>query len=195
MRLSVALTTLGVSHNLPSVREHNTGGSLLELHRFDAKTGVETLAAHVFEQTEGHHPKAAAAIFKCIATTCENVGDHSKRRHGYVLAQKTYDQTKLHFAVADAGQGFRASLRTRGAASSAEALDMATRAGVSGLSDQARGYGLHEMIANLKAVKGNLSLHSGKASRTEYYTGYVDRLESKVAIQGSILEGMIPLRG
>jgi hypothetical protein len=193
MRLGRVLIDLGVGHDLPTVREHDVGDSLRELQAFDAFHGVDTLAEHVRNQVAPINGAAADVLYGCIAALGENVGEHAKRAKGYFVAQ-TYGRNRLLFAVGDGGRGFFRTLRDRGADSDAQALEMALRPGISQSLDASRGYGLHEMLTNLRKVGGELTLHSGQAARRELSTGESSWTGGPAHIRGAVLEGTIPLR-
>ncbi|MBM7803357.1 hypothetical protein JOE58_002608 [Curtobacterium luteum] len=161
-RLGKELDDMGAAHNLPSVREHDVGQSLLAVTPFENASGAAELATRVWEVVHEQDSDAAAIMHMSISAMGENVIEHSRWPRGYAAAQKTYGGSVFRFAVADAGRGFSRALRRYKPADDAHALELALEPGVSGLDEESRGYGLSELRDSVKAIGGTLRLRSGR---------------------------------
>jgi hypothetical protein len=191
-RLGPILDRLGVTHDLPSVRESDTRGNLLELSEFSSSSEVEALAVRVYDTAVVEAPSVAMELFRCLSETGDNVGLHSGQPSGYLVAQKFENSNELRFAVGDAGVGFLGSLAARGATNDEEALSLGLAAGISATDDNGRGYGLRQMADSLRAMRGSIAIASGNALRSEGSGDPVHYVRT-AGFQGSLIEGRLPL--
>lgn len=194
MHLARVLDSLDVTHGLRAVRHHNVGDSLVEVRRFTTLTEIETLAVHVHDALAPSDLSAARAIYQCMSTAGENIYDHSGRRHGFFVAQRTHHGTALRFAIGDSGKGFHRALESRGATSDGHALKLAITKGISSSEGAGRGTGLSSLSKHLRRAGGGLILISGAARLhpTGRNTPEVSTYRSD--FKGSLIEGFVPLR-
>ncbi len=117
MRLGRVLTDFGVDHDLPTVRERRQDGVLVELTGFTDSGQVDRLAGIVHDTLEptdragGRAPGSSSAVWSRPVTTSRG----TRRRNGFLAAQKTGPAGNLLFAVADGGVGMLKTLRAQGA--------------------------------------------------------------------------------
>ena len=163
MHLGRVLGDLGVQHDVPTdVHERDRREDLLEVRAVRDERDAVALAELVAAKVRLDSPKAADALFACLAEMAENVADHANAV-GYVAAQTLPALSAIKFAVADAGTGVRAGLSVRGATTDRQALEMAL-SGVSRLDDPSRGTGLPTTVRVLGSLQGSLYLASGQAA-------------------------------
>ena len=189
-RLARILETSGIAHDLPRVREHGVGDSLFELRAFNAVSHVEELAVHL-EKIIGQGDAAAATLYTVLVASGENFIEHSGASAGYLMAQRTHRDGRVHFAVGDAGVGLLETLSGRGANNDKEALDLALQAGMSRLDARGRGNGLRELADRAVDTGGSLTLESGTYLRTESARGS-SSIRHRRPIAGTLVSGSFP---
>jgi anti-anti-sigma regulatory factor len=182
MRLGQYLTSLGVTHELPPVRENPLGDRLNELKRFTGEDEYEELAGTVERTFRGEHPVTAKALYRAVHEIASNVIDHSGRTGGFLALQRFRQTNTVAFAVADSGIGLRASLSGRYTISTdAVALARAAQTHVSAVDDRGRGRGIGRVIAITGQHAGEVILVSG-TSQGSFTRGSVDpRVENLAA--------------
>lgn len=188
-RLPRVLSDLGIGHDLPRVRERDLGDGLLELQRFSSGADVERLTRVLHRAARRRHPSIADSLFRSVGEAADNVTQHARAEHGYMLAQRIPSTGRLHFAVGDAGVGFLATLRSRGASSDLDALDLALRGGVSSIDDDGRGFGLRGTADGLARLGGHLWVLSGTARRMDGRGRR--RATADLPLPGSLVEGAL----
>lgn len=192
-RLGRVLDRLEAEHDLPEVREHEVGLSLLPLARFRGASGIVRLADHVHEIVHPQSAKAAELLHMSLSAMGENVGEHSGQQRGFAAAQITHRGTQLRFSVADPGHGFRKALSRYEPKSDAQALRLAVRPGVSGLEADGRGYGLSELLRAIREMGGTLWLRSGRGA---YRDGAMSSRRTQAferRLPVSVIEGHVPI--
>lgn len=192
-RLGRVLDRMEADHNLPGVREHEVGLSLLPLARFRGAGGIVRLADHVHEILHGQSEKAAEILHMSLCAMGENVAEHSGQKRGFVAAQITHHGTQLRFSVADPGHGFRKALSRYEPRSDAQALRLAVRPGVSGIEAEGRGYGLSELLRAVREMGGTLRLRSGRGAYRDgaMATRFIQAFDRRLPV--SVLEGHVPI--
>lgn len=120
-----------------------------------------------------------------IATAVSEIGqntfDHNRRTCGF-LAMQVYGKGRksfLEIGVADHGAGLAATLgrnpKVGQIAGDADAIDLATRLGVSGYDDPTRGTGLYHLLEIAFKHEGSVTIRSGCAKvrfRMDRRTGW-----------------------
>lgn len=189
MRVGRVLEQLGVEHRLPSVRERNRRGELLELRMFDGEGEVDPLAELVHERVAPVDAGAARALHTAVAELGANVPQHSGSARGFMAAQTFARTGEVLFAVGDAGCGLQAGLAVRGAGSDLDAAHMAL-SGVSRLGPQ-RGVGLRTVVGMAGRLRGDMHLVSGHAAVTAT-RGARRMQESAHPVAGTLLQCRVP---
>lgn len=193
MGLSTCLDQAGARHALPPVRANPAldATTLLRLTRFTAEDDVERLLElleHVGVPEKLRDPLASG-----LAEAANNVPEHAACDAGFVAAQMTPSNQKVHFAVGDGGVGIKGSMaRTRETASDAEAIDLAIN-GTSGTGRAGRGKGLQSICHAVRQHGGTFSLVSGQATRIMTPKTAWTRSSSGVGYPGTVLEVTLPL--
>lgn len=191
MRLGLALDDLGARHNLPTVREYDHRGELLEVRQLTTTEDVRALAKLVHDKVAEQNPAAAAALHESLAEIGANVPDHAGTV-GFAAAQTLPVAGWVRFAVADGGLGLLATLFDRGARSHQEAITMAL-SGTSRFEDEAdRGNGLPTALARVSDFQGSLRLTSGTRSTTANRR-HREHRRLLYGYQGTLLAGMVRL--
>jgi hypothetical protein len=187
MRLGTVLDALGQEHDLPPVREWDTG-ELVELRRFSGEDEPDELGKMVFAKTSADL-RVARALHQSIAELGTNVPEHAGVRHGYVAAQTTYNGTVVQFAVGDAGVGVAAGFASK--PTDAQALqDVLT--GVSRRPERGRGRGLAKTQKLVIGLGGSLHMLSGTAHRT--HAGHGRTYGGATSLYpGTLLQGTFPV--
>ncbi|TDN42550.1 hypothetical protein EDF64_11125 [Curtobacterium flaccumfaciens] len=192
-RLGKQLEDVGATHDLPSVREHEVGDSLLTVTPFVDARGAEELATRVWEVVHDQDEDAAAIMFMSLTAMGENVLEHSRSPRGYAAAQKTHGGTVFRFAVADAGRGFARALRRHKPRDDSHALKIALEPGVSGVDEENRGYGLTELRDKVRDMGGTLRLRSGRGQFLVFPRSTSETLFDE-PLPVSVLEGELRVR-
>jgi hypothetical protein len=192
-RLGKQLEEIGATHDLPSVREHDVGDSLLAVTPFEDARGAEDLATRVWEVVNDQDPDAAAIMHMSLSAMGENVIEHSRSSRGYAAAQKTHGGTVFRFAVADAGRGFARALRRHKPRDDAHALQIALEPGVSGIDEETRGYGLTELRDTVKGMGGILRLRSGRGQFVVFAESASETVFQN-SVPVSVLEGELRVK-
>lgn len=191
MRLGRALEGLGAAHDLPSVRERDLRGELLELSELRSPDETRALAALVRDKVEPHDQAAAHALWESLAEIGGNVTDHSQST-GFAAAQSFRDG-RIHFAVADAGVGLRATLTHRGARTDRDALQLALSGTSRHIGDPDRGTGIPTTLRHVSELDGSLYIASGGASVRATSAGRAHG-ELPSVFRGTVLEGVLAVR-
>lgn len=191
LRLGAIFDDLGAAHDLPTVTEHATD-SLYELQPFASSDDVLAFAEHIHNQIEPADKALAGHVFSALCEAGDNVGHHSGQDRGYLAAQRL-GGTTLHFAVADAGRGYMASLNGQGARDDVDALTLAIEPGVSSVDDIGRGYGLSAMCASVSALRGSVTLASGYGRITVDARGTRVLPGSRHPLTGVLIAGTVPV--
>lgn len=189
MRVGRVLEQLGVEHHLPSVRERDRQGELLELRVFDGEGEVDSLAELVHERVAPVDAGAARALHTSVVELGANVPQHSGGGRGFVAAQTFARTGEVLFAVGDAGRGLRAGLTARGAGTDVDAARMAL-SGVSRLGPQ-RGMGLRTVVGMAGRLRGDVHLVSGHAAVTAT-RGARHTQRSAHPVTGTLLQCRVP---
>lgn len=192
LRLGSTFDALGVDHDLPMVIEH-AAETLWELQAFSDSADVLAFAEHIYNEIEPGGHELASQIWSALCEAGDNVGHHSGQNRGYLAAQRLGGKT-LHFAVADAGRGFRKSLAKQGARDDVQALTLAIEPGVSSINDVGRGYGLSTMTASVSALRGSVSLASGYGRLAIDARGTRVLPRAGHALPGALIAGSVPVR-
>jgi hypothetical protein len=193
MRLGWALTDLGVTHDLPYVREHQPARQLLELTYFESTAGSDELAAAVYHRVAPDSAARARALYTSLSEVGQNVPDHAGVTGGWAAAQTTRRHGEMWFAVGDSGVGMRASLSSRGACSDADALVMAVDRGLSRFATAGHGNGLVETCRLVTAQEGRVHMTSGTSARTVSTLCRATTARG-TAVPGTLLQGSLPYR-
>lgn len=184
MRLRQLLDGFSQEHDLPPVREWESGHELLELRRFDGPDEPDRLGEMLLRKTQADFD-VARALHQSVAELGVNVPDHSGLDVGFVAAQSTYRHSVVQFAVGDGGVGVAAALED--ASSDGDALQQVMN-GRSRLNEPGRGQGLAKTQRLLLGMRGSLHMLSGAAHRTHYGTG-ASCGEATVTFPGTLLQG------
>ena len=171
------------------------GRALLELRTFESVREAEALAEHLHGIVESNNKRNADLLYKALCETGANVLDHSRVRHGYLMAQMTHGGDLVHFAVGDAGVGMLATLRELGAVDDSSALDLASATGVSATRQRGRGNGLRDLADQATRSRGEVTVQSGSATRSERgRTGAAPQITRRSfahAIHGTLISGSL----
>jgi hypothetical protein len=198
VRLPAFLEELGVSHELPSVRERDVGDNLLELRKFGSEDEVGEFGKHLHGAVAASSTETANALYQAAMETGANVMDHSRHTFGFVMAQRTHNRKIVNFAVGDAGIGVFRSLEHLGVASEEDALAKAMKGGVSATGLRGRGNGLRSLTDGVVSLGGWMSLASGANQRTESAHDAsqgkpVLKTRYPTSLQGTLISGAIPI--
>lgn len=192
MGLGAIVDALGGYHELPPVRHNNMKGKLLELQAFDTEAAVEMLGELVFDKVCGTDERSATAMHQTICEIGQNVTQHSGRSAGYAAAQTTHGDTRVAFAIGDAGIGLKQSLQMFDFGNDADVLEAVMRGGVSSTNDPARGNGFKTARELITATGGVLHAQTGSATRTEHPGGRSSvRVHPAMNLRGTILQGRL----
>lgn len=164
MRLGDGLDVLGISHDLPTVRERRLGHRLVELRRFDGQAGLESVVSALVETYIRDRPELVQPLYAALDEIAVNVLEHSARSHGYVALQR-FDRTDdVAFAVGDSGIGLLRRLATTSPVPNDRvAVVRAAQMHVSSISKPGRGRGLGRVIGITGDHRGEVTLVSGTA--------------------------------
>jgi hypothetical protein len=193
VRLGRVMDELGVTHDLTPVREHHLGDSLLELTRFADARDIERLLQVVWRTASDTHPQLAEGLFRSLGEAANNVTQHARTPHGFMVAQAVPGNGRLFFAVGDAGVGFLPTLERFGISDDLAAIQLATQGGYSAVTDDpARGYGLRTATDALVRLGGSMHVLSGQAMRYEAASA-TRHARSPTSLPGALVQGILPL--
>ncbi|MHA3700725.1 hypothetical protein ACXR2U_00955 [Jatrophihabitans sp. YIM 134969] len=190
MRLGHVLDRVGARHDLPEVRERDRADVLTELTALQRPADVRAMATLVYDKVAAFDADTAAGLHNSLAEISANVHEHSGTI-GFVAAQTIPAQGVIRFAVADAGVGMLATLRTRGATDARTAIAMAL-SGASSLTEATHGRGLPSVLRDVGALGGQLVVASGDALTAADRNGRTHQ-PTRAWRAGTVLEGWVPL--
>lgn len=193
MGLAECLDEAGARHALPSVRANEAlnAVTLLRLTRFSTEDDVDALLDLL--ESVGVPEELRDPLASGLAEAANNVPEHAACDGGFVAAQMTASNRKVHFAVGDGGVGIRASLaRTRATSSDVQAIELAVE-GVSGTGRASRGKGLKSICRAVREHGGKFTLLSGQAARIMTPGKEWTRRSSGAGYPGTVLEVTLPL--
>lgn len=186
------LDAYDVTHDLPPV--HRTPrDTLLELTRFDSQQTAQDFAKKVATTVIERDRSRGEALHDALSEWGDNVTRHSKASGGFAMAQEYgYPTRRLHFAVGDAGIGFRSALGAERTSDDLDAIKKAL-AGMSSSPDTnaGRGSGLRSISKQVIALGGSLTISSGHGHHRVGMRS-LSRLRP-LGFPGSILEGVVQL--
>ena len=169
---------------------------------FQEEAEVDRLASEMETRFDTEFLGYASLLGTIETIFCElatNVVYHASSNGGYVLAQqyKQRDGTVVDVAVADTGIGIRESLRSNPdnptLTSDTDALELATKEGVSSLRDAHRGFGLSHVTYDLKTDDRRImTMRSGMGRLVVQGNGKVIKIERAPAYPGTIVSVTIP---
>lgn len=175
---------------------------LAPVRQFESPGDVEDIANQMVDVFQNPlHGFSGALLEACSTVVVElanNVVEHSRAR-GWVLAQRYRRQEGdvIEIAIADMGQGVRASLRRNreymNVADDSDALRVAVREGASRLRDPHRGYGLHHVTREIGDYPHRrLVLASGRGRLSVSNNGFVRTWERERRIPGLLAYAWVP---
>lgn len=190
MHLGDVIDGLNGWHNLPSVREQDQEGKLLELQRFQGEDAPPELAKLVEGQLG--ETDAAIAVHNGICEIGQNVPHHSAGDVGYIAAITTPSTNLVHFAVGDAGVGLLEPLAASGYASHVDVMRalFATR-GVTRTGEVGRGNGVFRTREAVTGSGGSLYLASGRSALVATRRSQRE-VAGDYAIPGTLLQASMP---
>jgi hypothetical protein len=189
MNFGTALGELGINYSLPSVNARPLPGDLLELQKFSGQGGGEQVARLVFDKLEKvADNEVRQTLYEAICEVAANVEFHADTSHGYVAAQTTHAGGQVLFAIADSGQGLRASLsKVYEIADDSAAVSAAVQPEISGTGERARGQGLPAVVGAAGGLYGAVDIASGNA-RDRHTGGKVTSTNTTGSFPGTIIQ-------
>lgn len=192
MGVGEMIVSFGGQHDLPHVRRNDVGSALLELKRFDSEEAADELAVMVYDKVVHTDPVAASALHQSISELGQNVEQHSGRSNGFIAAQTTFKDSRVTFAIGDAGMGLLGSLQAMGFGDDEDVLEAVMLGGVTSTGDAGRGNGFRTARDLLTGKGGSLYAQTGVASRKEFANGRVDAARHPgMYVRGTLLQGAV----
>jgi anti-sigma regulatory factor (Ser/Thr protein kinase) len=136
-------------------------------------------------------PETARSMYTAISELGTNVPEHSGREGGFLAAQLTHNQSRVRFAVGDAGSGLLAKMRTVGATNDIDAARLALQNRVTDTGVVHRGKGLAAVLRLVTRAHGSLYVGSGTGGLV------VDRHHARTQmfsyrLRGTVIQGTLP---
>lgn len=190
--LKRTMSDLGISCDLPTVTPNNeiNQKNLVELAHFSCERDVSKLIEILTYRKLD--PDVLRPLAVSLSEMGNNVANHAEVDCGYMAAQVTSNGELLRFAVADSGVGILATLRSKGAESHKNAINMALQ-GISQTGRVGRGQGFRNMKAAIASVGGIAHLLSGD-TRAAIHPEHTAFWQYGQIVSGTIFDAQIPLR-
>lgn len=164
MQVGSQLSTLGVHHNLGTVRSHDVGDQLQELRRFDSEHDLEEVARTIISLYGQAGIQVVQPLYQALFELGVNAVQHSGQGGGYVALQAFPRANDVAFAIGDSGRGLRASLAMSMSVPSDEAaLALAAQKHVTNEGVAGRGRGITGVIELTGQHSGTVTMASGTA--------------------------------
>jgi len=186
------LDAYDVTHDLPPVNRRPRE-TLLEFTRFDSRQTAQDFAKRVGAMVIKKDRERGEALHDALSEWGDNVTRHAEVSGGFAMAQEYASPTRrLHFAVGDAGIGFRSALGISRTSNDLDAIRKAL-AGMSSRSDTSagRGDGLRGIKEQVIALGGSLTISSGRGHHRVGSHAF-SHLRN-LGFPGSVLEGVVQL--
>ena len=179
-----------------------TLGLIVPCEYFGSEDDIEQLANQMeedFQTVLARHGSLIETCHTAFSEIATNVIYHAETGGGYVLAQQCNYRNgpMVEIAVADCGIGIQASLQKNHKyahiLSDADAIELATKEGISSLEDRYRGYGLYHVTYDVKSNNAReITIRSGHGTITLKGNGNITKRDNLPFYSGTILNVTIP---
>jgi anti-sigma regulatory factor (Ser/Thr protein kinase) len=151
---------------------HGSSPVLIEVTKFGSEDVITDVLNRIVEVLRNHlnfRKNDAFYVATAVSEICGNVIDHVRDRCGFI-AMQLYRQRETEFVevgVADYGEGLATTLsrnpKYSAIASDFQAIQLATRKGVSEHDSRTRGFGLYDLLRIANKLDGAVQIRSGSA--------------------------------